>query len=358
MQKGSTLGNTSGKPTEHSSRRTRASKIQKRAAPTIRPSEACPEEFFSDSSVDSDDTIMREIDEVAEASTEGEEGNSSPTVMILPSDPRTGALSPTLGPRSPPALFEDFAEETTAAAFTEPGPLPQPVTGPSTQLASSSIKQKGKRVTPDIDESPEHKRQHANRDNGFMVSRILAMAKVFTPPSSQNPNATVPSPGIAASLNSSGVPAARSQVRQTTATDGIVEGNVPARKLPPSPSLGEAQDNFSLEFDRLQEEVASEREAFEEGLSMPILPTGPEPSAPVLIRVVPGPSSPDHPISPPLTGPQSNFQTEGLTGCPLEALSSLVTPEYIPQFGDLSEEGYAEQLTGKILQVCYLITLE
>lgn len=137
-----------------------------------------------------------------------------------------------------------------------------------------------------------------------------------------------------------------------------MEEEVPPRKSPPSPSLGEDQDNFSQEFDRLQEEVASEREAFEGGLSVPILPTGPEPLVPVLTRVVPGTSSSAHPTSPPLTGPRSNFQTEGLTGCPLEALNSLITPEYVPQFGYLPAEGYAEQLTGKILQVHYLITLK
>jgi hypothetical protein len=39
-------------------------------------------------------------------------------------------------------------------------------------------------------------------------------------------------------------------------------------------------------------------------------------------------------------------------GCPLEALTSLVTPDYSCPFGQLPAEGYAEQLTGKILQVC------
>lgn len=74
VQKGSSLGNTSGKQTEYPSRRTRASKIQKQVAPTTRLSQASPEEFYSVSSVDSDDTIMREIDEVAGLRRKGRKG--------------------------------------------------------------------------------------------------------------------------------------------------------------------------------------------------------------------------------------------------------------------------------------------
>lgn len=263
-------------------------------------------------------------------------------MTILPSDPRAGVLSPTLEPRSPPASFEDFVEETTAAILTEaaghsvaspnePGPLPQLAMGLFDQLATSSPKQNGKRVAPDTDEGPEHKRLHANRDSGIMVGRILAMAKVFAPPNSRSPSTTVPSLGITGPLRSSGIPVARSEVGPTTATDRIMEEEIPPRKSLPSPSLGEDQDNFSQEFDRLQEKVASEREVLEGGVSVPILPTGPDPSAPVLTRSVPETSSSALPTSPPLTGPRSNFLTEGLTGCPLEALSSLVTPEYVPR---------------------------
>jgi hypothetical protein len=247
---------------------------------------------------------MREIDEVAEASTEGDEGNSSLIVTIL----RAGTLSPALGPRSPPASFEDFIEETVTTTLTEaagryaaspvePDPLPQLVVGPSAQLKAPSIKQKGKRVAPNADEGPEHKRLHANRDSRFMVGRILAMAKVFTPPSSQNPPTAISSLGLVAPLHSPGVPVARSEAGPTIAVDSVREEEVPLRKSPTSPSLGEDQDNFSLEFNRLQEEVASKREVFEKGSSVPILSTGPKSPTPITTLVVPETSTSSRPTS-------------------------------------------------------------
>jgi hypothetical protein len=108
---------------------------------------------------------MREIDEVAEASSERDEGNSSSALTILRGDPRAGPLSPGLSARSPPASFEDFTEKTDTAALTEvvgrsaaslvvTDPLPQPVGGPPTQYGTSSLKQKGKRVASETDEGP------------------------------------------------------------------------------------------------------------------------------------------------------------------------------------------------------------
>lgn len=123
-------GSTSRKQAEPPSRRTQASKVHKQATPAIQSSETSPDRLATDSSVNSDDTIMREIDEVTEASTEGDEGSSSPTVTILPSDPRAGTSSSAPGPRSPPPSFEDFIEETVIATLAtspaQPDPLPQP----------------------------------------------------------------------------------------------------------------------------------------------------------------------------------------------------------------------------------------
>jgi hypothetical protein len=303
---------------------------------------------------------MREIDEVAEASSERDEGNSSPAVTIHPEDPRAGPLSPGLSARSPPASFEDFIEETDTAALTEvvrrsaaspavTDPLPQPVGGPPTQHGTSSLKQKGKRVTSETDEGPEHKRLQALRDNKSMVGRILAMAKVYASPSGRNPTITTSPPGLVASMHSC------SEAGPTTGADSVGREEVLPSKSLTSSSLGEDQDNFSQEFNRLQEEVASEREALEQASSVPVLPTRPESLAPVSARAVPRTSTSAPPTTPLQTGQRSNFQTEGLIGCPLEALSSLVTPEHIPHFGQLPGEDYAEQLTRKILQEHNLI---
>jgi hypothetical protein len=196
-----------------------------------------------------------------------------------------------------------------------------------------------------------NKRLQAFRDSKSMVGRILVMAKVYAPPSGRNPPITPSPPELAAPMHSPDDPVARSVAGLTTGADSVGREEVLPSKSLTSSSLGEDQDNFSQEFNRLQEEVASEREALKRASSVPILPTSPESLAPVSARVVPGTSTTAPPTTPLQTGRRSNFQTEGLIGCPLEALSSLVTPEHIPLFGQLPGEDYAEQLTGKILQV-------
>jgi hypothetical protein len=72
-----------------------------------------------ESSVDSDDTIMREIDEVAQASAGGEDERSSPVVIILPMEPQGGTSSHIPSARSPPQSFEDFMKKKSSS------PLPK-----------------------------------------------------------------------------------------------------------------------------------------------------------------------------------------------------------------------------------------
>jgi hypothetical protein len=181
------------------------------------------------------------------------------------------------------------------------------------------------------------------------------MAKAFAPPRSHNLPTTTSSPGLAAPLHSPGVPVAPSEAGPILAADSVGEREVPSRKSPTSPSLREDQDDFSLEFTRLQEEVASDREALERGSPVSLLQTGPESPAPATTCAILGTSTSPPSIPPPQAGSWSDFQIEGLIGCPLEALSSLVTPEHIPKFGHIQAKDYAELLTGKILQVHNLI---
>jgi hypothetical protein len=306
---------------------------------------------------------MREIDEVVEASSEGEEGNSSPAVTILPRDHRTGPPSPSLSARSPPISFEDVAEDVVAAAVlaevvecsivspVEPNPPSRPAEGSAVRHEVLPQKKKGKRVASETDEGPEPKRLRAQRNSGFMVDRILAMAKVYAPPSSRNPPMATSLPASTTPVLSSDDPVIRPEAGLTFGVE-VIEGNevLPGRS-PTHSILGEDPDTFSQEFNKLQEEVASEREAFEQASPTLISSTGPESPALVSTHAVPGTSTSAPPTTPVTTGRRPDFQTEGLAGCPLEALSSLVTSDYSPQFGQLPVEGYAEQLTGKILQV-------
>jgi hypothetical protein len=102
-------GSTSGRQADQSPRRTRASKVQRPQATASRVLEAPPDRLSYDSSIGSNESIMREIDQVAEASSEGEERNSSPEMEILPRDLRIGPSSPGLSARSPPISFEEVA---------------------------------------------------------------------------------------------------------------------------------------------------------------------------------------------------------------------------------------------------------
>lgn len=253
---------------------------------------------------------MREIDEVAKASTDGDEGSSSPAVAILPSDPRARTSSPAPHPRSPPPSFEDFTKETVIATLAEgvrcsgtspahPDPLPRPAEGPAAQLESTSSKRKGKEVAPVADEGPVHKKLHADRDSEFMVSRILAMAKAFAPPRSHTLSTVAPSLGPDAPVHSQGPPVVPSEPGPTLVTNSVGEREVPPGKLQISHSLEEEQDNFSLEFARLQEKVASDREALERGSPASSFPPGPGSPIPGAASVAPGAST-SFPPSPPL----------------------------------------------------------
>jgi hypothetical protein len=362
-KKAAQKGNTSGRQADQSSRRTRASKVYHPQAPASRAPEASPNRLSSNSSIGSDDSIMREIDEVVEASSEGEEGNSSPAVTILPRDHRAGPPSPGLSVRSPPISFEDVAEdmvttvvltevvERSTVSPVEPNPPSRPAEGSAVRHEVLPQKQKGKRVASETDEGPEPKRLRAQRDSGFMVDRILAMAKVYAPSSSRNPPMATSLPACTTPVPSSDDPVDRPEARPTFGVDVIVGDEVLPSRSPTHSILGEDPDTFSQEFNKLQEEVASEREALEQASPTLISSTGPESPAPVSTHAVPGTSTSALPTTPVTTGQRPNFQTEGLAGCPLEALSSLVTSDYSPQFGQLPVEGYTEQLTEKILQV-------
>jgi hypothetical protein len=335
-KKAAQKGNTSGRQADQSSMRTRASKVYHPQAPASRAPEA------SDSSIGSDDSIMREIDEVVEASSEGEEGNSSPAVTILPRDHRAGPPSPGLNARSPPpSLVLTEVVGCSIVSPVEPNP--------------PSEKHKGKRVASETDEGPEPKRLRAQRDSGFMVDRILAMAKVYAPPSSRDPPMAAYLPAPTTPVPFSDDPVDRLEAEPTSGVEVIEGDKVLPGRSPTHSLLGEEQDTFSQEFNKLQEEVASEREALEQASPTPILPTRLESPALVSTQAVPGTSTSAPPTTPVTTGRRPDFRTERLAGCPLEALSSLVTSDYSPQFGQLPVEGYAEQLTGKILQVHGLI---
>jgi hypothetical protein len=193
------------------------------------------------------------------------------------------------------------------------------------------------------------------KPSGFMVGRILAMAKVYAPPSNRNPPIATSLLAPTTPVPSSDDPVARPEAELSFGVN-VVEGDevLPSRS-PTHSLLGEDSDTFSQDFNKLQEEVASKREALERVPPMLISSIRPESPALVSAHAVPGTSTSAPPTIPVTTGRRPNFKTEGLAGCPLEALSSLVTLDYSPLFRQLPVEGYAEQLTGKILQVRGLI---
>jgi hypothetical protein len=270
-KKAAQKGSTSGRQADLSPRRTRASKVQQPQAPASRAPEAFPDRPSSDSSIGSDDSIMREIDEVAEASSEGEEGNSSPAVMILPQDTRMGPSSSGLSARSPPISFEDVAEDMATATApievsgrstvspTDSNLPPQPVEGSAMRHEVPLLQQKGKRVVPGADEGPKSKKLRAQRDSGFMVGQILAMAKVYAPPSSQNPPTTIFLPASTAPMSLPIDLVACPEAEPTFRVDVVAGGEVPLIGLPTHSLLGEELDTFSQEFNKLQEEVAAEK---------------------------------------------------------------------------------------------------
>jgi hypothetical protein len=313
-------GSTSGRQADQSPRRTRSSKVHQPQAPASRVPQALPDRPSSDSSIGFDDSIMREIDDVAEASSEEKEGNSSPAVKILP------------------------RKDVAIAA-------PRPAEGSVIQHEAPLPQQKGKRVALGADEGPESKKLRAQRDSSFMVGRILAMAKVYTPPGIQNPPTTTSPPMPITSVTSPVEPVAHPGAEASPGVNVVVGDEILPRGSPIQSPLREELDTFSQEFSKLQEEVASEREALGQASPMTAFPVRPESSTPVPVPTSPQASTSVLPSDSVTVGRRQDFQTHGLAGCPLEALSSLVTPDYSPLFGELPVEGYAEQLTGKILQV-------
>lgn len=204
-RKGAIQSGTSGGFSEFPSRKTRASKILERAAATLQSSETTSEVQEEESSADSDDTIMREIDEVARASTEGGDEESSPTAILLPSDPNKGASPCARNPRSPPPSFEEFVKEDVIATLAEGvrdpltfqpplESLPMPELNPVFQHESILPKCKGKEVISSVDEIPASKKLRADGDSDSMISRILVMAKAFAPSKLQIPSALIPPP--------------------------------------------------------------------------------------------------------------------------------------------------------------------
>jgi len=98
---------------------------------------------------------MREIDEVAQASAEGDDERSSPVVINLPMEPHAGTSSHIPSPWSPLLSFEDFIEEKVIATLAQgvrgsftsqplPEPLPPPEQGPVVRPETTLPKRKGK----------------------------------------------------------------------------------------------------------------------------------------------------------------------------------------------------------------------
>ncbi|XP_062169820.1 uncharacterized protein LOC133875613 [Alnus glutinosa] len=354
-------GSTSGRQANQSPRRTRSSKVHQPQAPASRVPQALPDKSSSGSSIGSDDSIMREIDEVPEVPSSEEEGNSSPAVKVLPRDPRTSPSFAGSGARSPPISFEDVAEDVATAAVikvvedspTSPSdlnPPPQPADDPVIQPGAPLPQQKGKRVAPGAEEGPESKKLRAQRDSSFMLGRILAMAKVYTPPGNQNPPTTASLLALTMSVASPVEPVAHPEAEGSPGVNIIGGDEIPGRGSPIQSPLRAEPDTFSQEFNKLQEEVASDREALGQVSPTPAFSIGPESSTPIPVPTSPQASTSVLPSDSATAGRRQDFQIHGLAGCPLEALNSLVTPDYSPLFGELPVEGYAEQLTGKILQ--------
>lgn len=72
-----------------------------------------------ESSNDSDDTVMREIDEFVLALAKEGNKESSSAVVVLPQGSDEGAFPHTQDPRSPPPSFEDYIEEEVIATLAE-----------------------------------------------------------------------------------------------------------------------------------------------------------------------------------------------------------------------------------------------
>ncbi|XP_062173694.1 uncharacterized protein LOC133879174 [Alnus glutinosa] len=322
--------------------------------------EGCPKgEYVREAgqSVSPENTLF----EGSSTSSSEEEGNSSPAVKVLPRDPRTSPSFPGSGARSPPISFEDVTEDVATAATikvvehsptspSDPNPPPQPAEDPVIQSEAPLPQQKGKRVAPGADEGPESKKLRAQRDSSFMLGRILAMAKVYTPPGNQNPPTTASLPTLTTSVTSPVEPVVHPGAEASPGVNVVGGDEIPRRGSPIQSPLREEPDTFSQEFNKLQEEVASEREALGQASPTPTFSIRPESSTPIPVPTSPQASTSILPSDSATAGRRQDFQIHGLAGCPLEALSSLVTPDYSPLFGELPVEGYAEQLTGKILQ--------
>jgi hypothetical protein len=178
-RKGTLQGSVSKWLSELSSRKTKASRILGRSTTTLPSSETAQDAQDEESSGDSDNTIMREIDESMLAlSKEGNEESSS-AVIILPSGPDRGAFLHARSPQSPPPSFEDFVEEEVIATLAEGVKDPPtsrlpleslPTSKQSLSPRSETVppKRKGKEVALGEGEVPIHKKLRADRDSNSM----------------------------------------------------------------------------------------------------------------------------------------------------------------------------------------------
>jgi hypothetical protein len=146
----------------------------------------------------------------------------------------------------------DVAERSTVSS-TDSNLPPRPAEGPVVPHDVPVLQQKGKRVTPGTDEGPESKKLRAQRDSGFMVGQILALAKVYAPPSSQNPPTAMSFPRGTAPVAPPVDPVACLGAEPNSGDEVVVGGGVPSSGSP-APSLpGGEPDTFSQEFNKLQE---------------------------------------------------------------------------------------------------------
>jgi hypothetical protein len=140
-----------------------------------------------------------------------------------------------------------------------------------------------------------------------MVSCILVMAKVFAPPRNHTSPATIPPLTLDSPSHSQDLPVAQAEPGLIHIADSVGEKEVFHEKSSTSFSRGGDQDNFSIEFTRLQAEEASERETLERTSPISSLPIGYGIRAQTTTRSILGVLIPSPPNLLPHTRPQSNF---------------------------------------------------
>lgn len=124
------------------------------------------------SSDKSDDTIMREIDEVVLALAKEANEESSSAAVVLPQGSKEGVIPSSQGLRSPPPSFKDFVEEEVIATPMErvkdPLVSQRPLKSssvcelsPGSQPGTVPSKHKGKEVVSErVGDPPQKKASH------------------------------------------------------------------------------------------------------------------------------------------------------------------------------------------------------